>query len=135
MSTASRIYTLLGRDGVPYKSITPGTLGGYRRGRIYGRLDCPSALRAIAQGHYVRHRVFFADEATAIAAGYRPCGACMREKYAEWKARTRGAKPKKKSKKKEDSGEKSGRPNLKRSDESVTPVPGPPLPEIEERAA
>jgi len=24
-------------------------------------------------------------EETAIAAGYRPCGACMREKYAEWK--------------------------------------------------
>jgi methylphosphotriester-DNA--protein-cysteine methyltransferase len=31
------------------------------------------------------HRVFFADEATAIAAGYRPCGACLRERYAEWK--------------------------------------------------
>jgi methylphosphotriester-DNA--protein-cysteine methyltransferase len=32
------------------------------------------------------HRVFFADEATAIAAGYRPCGACMRREYAAWKA-------------------------------------------------
>ena len=28
---------------------------------------------------------FFKDEATAIAAGYRPCGCCMREKYKRWK--------------------------------------------------
>jgi methylphosphotriester-DNA--protein-cysteine methyltransferase len=34
------------------------------------------ALRAIANGGYVSHRVFFADEPTAIAAGYRPCGVC-----------------------------------------------------------
>jgi methylphosphotriester-DNA--protein-cysteine methyltransferase len=31
--------------------------------------------------------VFFADEATAIAAGYRPCAGCMRAEYKEWKAR------------------------------------------------
>jgi len=54
----------------------PGTLGGNRWLKIYGRLDCPSALRWIARGHYVRHRVFFADEATARAAGYRPCRVC-----------------------------------------------------------
>jgi methylphosphotriester-DNA--protein-cysteine methyltransferase len=35
----------------------------------------------------VRHRVFFADEATAIAAGYRPCARCMPEAYRLWKAR------------------------------------------------
>jgi methylphosphotriester-DNA--protein-cysteine methyltransferase len=29
--------------------------------------------------------VFFADEETAIAAGFRPCGACMREEYRRWK--------------------------------------------------
>jgi methylphosphotriester-DNA--protein-cysteine methyltransferase len=58
-------------------SDAPGTLGGHRRLKIYGRLDCPSALRWIARGHYVRHRVFFADEATARAAGYRPCKVCI----------------------------------------------------------
>ena len=47
-----------------------GTLGGHRGTKIYGRLDCPSALRAIARGGYVKYRVFFADEAAAIAAGY-----------------------------------------------------------------
>jgi len=78
-------YTLVGADGVPYESTALGTLGGHRRGRIYGRLDCPSALRAIARGEYVRHRVFFADEATAVAAGYRPCAVCLPEKYRTWR--------------------------------------------------
>jgi methylphosphotriester-DNA--protein-cysteine methyltransferase len=63
------------------------TLGGHRGSRIYGRLDCPSALRAIANGGYVKQRVFFADEAAAVAAGYRPCARCMPERYGDWKAR------------------------------------------------
>jgi methylphosphotriester-DNA--protein-cysteine methyltransferase len=62
------------------------TIGGHRKTRIYGRLGCPSALRAIANGGYVTHRVFFADEAAAIAAGYRPCARCMPQRYKEWKA-------------------------------------------------
>ena len=43
-------YTLLDASGLPYRSGTPGTVGGHRRSKIYGRLDCPSALRAIASG-------------------------------------------------------------------------------------
>jgi hypothetical protein len=80
------VYILVGADGEPHESEVPGTLGGNRRGRLYGRLDCPSALRAIRRGGYVQHRVFFADEATAVAAGYRPCGTCLRADYAAWKA-------------------------------------------------
>lgn len=83
---SAKTYTLLGADGYYYQSDTPGNLGGYRPRKIYGRLDCPSATRAITRGGYVRHRVFFADEATAIAAGYRPCAICLREKYLSWKA-------------------------------------------------
>ena len=79
------MYHLIGRDGKPYDSETPGTLGGHRKLKIYGRLDCPSALRYIAKGQYVAHRVFFADEETAIAAGYHPCGKCMPEAYRRWK--------------------------------------------------
>ena len=79
-------WTLLDASGRPYASERPGTLGGHRRSRIYGRLDCPSARRAIARGDYVRHRVFFADERTAVAAGYRPCAMCLPERYAAWKA-------------------------------------------------
>lgn len=82
----ARTYTLLGRDRRPYQSATPGALGGHRAGRLYGRLDCPSALRAIARGGYVRNRVFFADEATAVAAGYRPCAVCLPDEHARWKA-------------------------------------------------
>lgn len=79
------MYHLIGKDGKPYDSETPGTLGGHRKLKIYGRLDCPSALRYIAKGQYVTHRVFFFDEETAIAAGYRPCGKCMPEAYRRWK--------------------------------------------------
>ncbi|WP_123028097.1 Ada metal-binding domain-containing protein [Mycolicibacterium stellerae] len=64
-----------------------GTIGGHRGTKIYGRLDCPSALRAIANGGYVKHRVFFADEAEAVTAGYRPCAVCMPQRYLAWKAR------------------------------------------------
>jgi hypothetical protein len=52
---------------------------------VYGRLDCPVALSWIRRGSSMPHRVFFADEAIAIAAGYRSCGACMREEYRRWK--------------------------------------------------
>ena len=44
-------------------------------GPDYGRLDCA---------------VFFADEETALAAGYRPCARCLPDRYATWKAE-RGA--------------------------------------------
>jgi len=79
------MYRLLGADGRPYDSATPGTLGGHRRLRLYGRLDCPGARRWLARGHYARHRVFFADAATARAAGYRPCAVCLPAAYAAWK--------------------------------------------------
>jgi methylphosphotriester-DNA--protein-cysteine methyltransferase len=79
------MYNLRDSRNRPTCSAVKGTLGGNSALKIYGRLDCPSALRHIAKGHYVSHRVFFLDEATAIAAGYRPCGACMPAKYAEWK--------------------------------------------------
>jgi Metal binding domain of Ada len=80
-------YTLLGADGRPYPATTPGRLGGHRRNKVYGRLDCPSALRAIAAGGYVATRVFFADERIAVAAGYRPCAVCLPAAYAAWKAK------------------------------------------------
>jgi len=82
----ARTYTLLGPHRQPYQSATSGALGGYRPGRVYGRLDCPAALRAIARGGYVRNRVFFADEQTAVAAGYRPCAVCLPDEHAQWKA-------------------------------------------------
>ena len=81
---AGKRFKLLAPDGTTYESEQPGTLGGNRKAGIYGRLDCGSAVRALPQG-YAQHRVFFADEAAAIAAGYRPCGHCLRERYRQWK--------------------------------------------------
>ena len=78
-------YLLLGPDGRVYESTTPRELGGNSKARIYGRLDCPAANAALSKG-YAQRRVFFADEAAAIAAGYRPCGRCMKERYQLWKA-------------------------------------------------
>ena len=83
-------YTLLDPQGKPYRSAIPGVLGGHRAGKIYGRLDCPAALSAIARGGYVKNRVFFADEATAIAAGYRSCATCLPKKYKAWKSANHG---------------------------------------------
>ena len=82
------MYKLLGEDGRQYESETPGTFGGNSKLKIYGRLDCPSALSTIRRfpGSYEKSRVFFADEKTALAAGYRPCGNCLREKYREYMA-------------------------------------------------
>ena len=82
----SKTWTLVGPAGESYPSDQPGTLGGHRRSRIYGRLDCPAALRAIARGSYVAHRVFFLTEDHARAAGYRPCAVCLPATYACWKA-------------------------------------------------
>ncbi len=52
------------------------TLGGYKKGKIYGTLTCKSGKRMKPE-----NRVFFKDEQEAIAAGYRPCGNCMPDKY------------------------------------------------------
>ncbi len=78
-----KLYTLMGADGQEVLSAVSGTLGGNRRRKIYGRLDCRSAVGSLPTG-YAKHRVFFADEATAIAAGYRPCGTCMQTEYGIW---------------------------------------------------
>ena len=85
MHRSARTWRLLGADGRPYESDVPGTLGGHRGTHIYGRLDCRAAARALARGGYRAHRVFFRDEATARAAGYRPCAVCMPAEHAEWK--------------------------------------------------
>ncbi|GAB1343027.1 Ada metal-binding domain-containing protein [Gemmatimonas sp.] len=86
--TQPRQYRLIAADGSTVSSATPGTLGGHRKNRVYGRLDCKAARRALGTGRsYEQQRVFFADEASAIAAGYRPCATCMPDAYEQWKAK------------------------------------------------
>lgn len=86
MKEGLRIYKLLGADGKEYISETPGKFGGNSKMKSHGQLDCPSALSTIRRYPriYEKSRVFFADEKTALAAGYRPCGNCLREKYREY---------------------------------------------------
>lgn len=81
-----KTYELLAPDGSVFQSQTPGQLGGYKPQRIYGKLDCRSAVSHLKKGNYAAHRVFFADEDTAIAAGFRPCAKCLPEQFAKWKA-------------------------------------------------
>lgn len=88
----SKLYHLTGPDGQIYSSYEKGALGGYKGGgnkNVYGRLDCPCALRALAastHASYESKRVFFKNEDDAISAGFRPCHCCLPEKYAKWKA-------------------------------------------------
>ncbi len=88
MTDGGKLYRLTGKDGKVYLSAEKGVLGGNGKAKIYGRLDCPAALRVLkspARDVYIKTRVFFVDEETALAAGYRPCGTCMREHYKLWK--------------------------------------------------
>ena len=85
----NRAYKLQDQHGKTYLSEIPGKLGGNKRLKIYGRLDCPSANRWVLKGSYAANRVFFMDEATAIAAGYRPCAVCMPEEYKKWKEKVK----------------------------------------------
>ncbi|MBK7820493.1 MAG: metal-binding protein [Tessaracoccus sp.] len=92
--TKPKTFTLMGADGLPYASASRGQLGGNGLHKIYGHLDCSAARRALSNPEhaavYIQHRVFFADEATAVAAGFRPCGTCIRPQYKVWKAAQEG---------------------------------------------
>ncbi|HET6544318.1 MAG TPA: Ada metal-binding domain-containing protein [Chryseolinea sp.] len=48
--------------------------------KIFGLLSCRSGKRMKN-----KNRVFFKTETEAIAAGFRPCGHCMRDQYRRWK--------------------------------------------------
>ena len=77
-------YKLLTKNGAVLSKI-PGTIGGNKKLKIYGRFDCKSALNWIQKGKYVDNRVFFEDEEFAKELGYRPCGVCMKKEYKKWK--------------------------------------------------
>jgi methylated-DNA-[protein]-cysteine S-methyltransferase len=100
-----KTYTLLGADGTPHASTVPGTLGGHRADRLYGRLDCAGAARAMPLAHTtvttpIGELLLLADgdalcaigfDATAVPAGSpreddRPvlaAAACQLREYTE----------------------------------------------------
>ena len=77
-------YKLLTKGGTVLSKI-PGTIGGNKKLKIYGKFDCKCALNWIKKGYYIDNRVFFEDEETAKEIGYRPCGVCMKKEYKIWK--------------------------------------------------
>ena len=87
MAENRKMYKLMDANGRIYSSPEKGLFGGNGNLMIYGRLNCGSALNAIKRygDNYPSHRVFFKDEAAAIAAGFRPCGTCMKAHYRLWK--------------------------------------------------
>lgn len=80
-SAPEKLFRLIGPDGAVHHSHALGALGGHRKLKIYGRLDCPSAARWIAKGHYAGQRVFFRNAEDAVAAGYRPCKVCKPDAF------------------------------------------------------
>lgn len=70
------------RSKLLYLKIRSGevSLGGNKKLKIYGRLDCRAGTRM-----KVLNRVFFENRTEAISLGYRPCAVCMREEYLIWK--------------------------------------------------
>ena len=90
---------VIGHDGKTCVAGARATLAG-RRGSskissVYGRLEpCHGAARALKRCDdnpgercpYREAQVFFLDEQSAIAAGFRPCAHCFPEKYQAWKA-------------------------------------------------
>ena len=80
-NSTSKIYKFLGSDGKFHESAEKGCFGGHKKLKIYEKPDCKSALGFIEKGLYVKERVFFKDEETAIAAGFHSCARCLFEKY------------------------------------------------------
>jgi len=65
-----------------------GEIRRHHQGRrwIYCRLEFKGRRRELLQpGRYTE--LFFLDEATAFAAGHRPCAECLRERLNEFRAR------------------------------------------------
>lgn len=82
----TKVWKLIAASGEFFDSLVPGTFGGHRKTRVFGRMNCRAALCALEKGGYRQNRVFFLDAQTARAAGYRPCAVCMPAEYKAWKA-------------------------------------------------
>ena len=56
------------------------SFAGNSKLKIYGTIGCETGKRMKSV-----NRVFFSSIKEAAAAGYRPCGNCMRSQYLLWK--------------------------------------------------
>lgn len=65
-----KLYKIL-KNGEIIESSIPGEYAGYKKGKIFGRLDCKSGMRMKKE-----NRVFFHSLEDAVMEGYRPCMKC-----------------------------------------------------------
>jgi len=65
-----KTYTVLTPTGT-VSSEKKAKWAGWRRGKIFGRLDCKSGKRRKKE-----NRVFFLNMSDAFRCGYRPCKKC-----------------------------------------------------------
>jgi len=68
-------YKILKNDKI-VESGVPGKYAGWKKGKIFGRLDCKSGMRMKKE-----NRVFFLTYQNAIDQGYRPCKKCKPNRY------------------------------------------------------
>lgn len=66
-----KTYRVL-KDNKIIESLKPGKYAGWKKGKIFGRLDCKSGKRLMKK----QNRVFFLTFQDAINAGYKPCKKC-----------------------------------------------------------
>lgn len=84
--------TLMGNRGCLHDS--QGTIRRAYQGKrwIICLLDFKNRRRTVmTPGQYTE--LFFLDEATALAAGHRPCAECQRERFTHFRARWAAANP------------------------------------------
>src|SRR4051794_7148506 len=82
--------TLMGNRGVLHDVDGAHRRDWQLRRWIACRLEFEGRHRELRRpGHYTE--LFFLDEATALAAGHRPCAECRREDYRRWQAAWPGA--------------------------------------------
>lgn len=65
-----KLYKIL-KEGEIIESPIPGEYAGYKKGKIFGRLDCKSGMRMKKE-----NMVFFHTLEDAVMEGYRPCMNC-----------------------------------------------------------
>lgn len=65
-----KLYKIL-KNGETIESPIPGQYAGYKKVKIFGRLDCKSGMRMKKE-----NRVFFHSLEDAVREGYRPCMNC-----------------------------------------------------------
>lgn len=58
---------------------------GNARTHVYGKATCNATQGHLILDQKTQDRVLFNNIEDAEAAGYRPCGKCMHDKYIEWK--------------------------------------------------